>query len=85
MKIEFKCPECGSDGLEEVMVNVTSTSFVNDIEIEDGVINCDYDNVEVEDGEVDHYQCVDCGSFLKINGDVVKGLIGLALWFEKNQ
>ena len=82
MKVEFKCPKCGSSGLEEVMINVTTTSFVNDIEIEDGVANCEYDQVGLDDGEVDHYQCSECGYVLEVNGITIDNLESLAEWLE---
>ena len=85
MNVKFKCPICEGNCLEEVMINVTTTSFVNDISIEDGVVNCDYDNIGHEDGEVDRYQCSVCGFALKINGDTVNDLEGLAKWFKENQ
>ena len=85
MKVQFRCPKCGYTCLEEIMVNVTVISSVYDIDIEDGVADCDYDDVGHEDGEVDRYQCDCCGFVLKVNGDTVNDLEGLALWFEENQ
>ncbi len=54
----FKCPQCGAHRLEEVMLDVTVASQV--ISCGEGG-DCDYGPQSNEDGEVDRYQCLDCG------------------------
>jgi len=54
----FTCPKCGSHRLEEVMTGVTVTSSV--ISVRDGG-DIEYGLQSNEDGEVDCYQCMDCG------------------------
>jgi hypothetical protein len=56
--VTFTCPECKSHRLEEVMVNVTLTSVITRIG-EGG--DLDYGLQIPEDGEIERYQCVDCG------------------------
>ena len=54
----FKCPRCGVSRLEEIMTNVTVRSTVDEI----GPFgDCHYGHDSHEDGEVEGYQCVDCG------------------------
>lgn len=85
MKVEFKCPECGSKYLEEVMTNITQSSWLTDLEVEDGIANCDYVISDMWDGDIARYQCWKCGHVLKIKNDEVNTLEGLALWFEENK
>jgi DNA-directed RNA polymerase subunit RPC12/RpoP len=56
--VNFTCPECGHQKLEEVMVDVTVASEVLDVD-EDG--NVEYGEQTNEDGEVRHYICAYCG------------------------
>ena len=56
--VTFKCPECGSHRLEEVMTCVQVTTFVTLI-LENG--DCEYGKQTNDDGEIERYQCVDCG------------------------
>lgn len=75
----FECPECKSDSIDEVMVNVTVSSEITDLNIvltrgADGkkvpCVDTDYaikdeTNPTLEDGEIDHYQCMRCCYVLK--------------------
>ncbi len=65
--IEFKCPTCDSDRLEEIMVGVIVTTPISNVVIEDGEGDADYDAsmTSCADGEVDHYQCRDCGHVIE--------------------
>ena len=56
--IEFKCPKCGYDTIEEIMTDVVMSTSIRDID--EGV---DYhDNqFSADGGVVDRYQCVQCG------------------------
>ena len=63
--IEFNCPTCGSNRLEEVMVGVIVATEISDIVLEDGEADCVFGEQTNEDGEVDHYQCADCGHVVK--------------------
>jgi len=61
-RLQFTCPRCRSRKLEEIMVNVTVSSEIATIEVEDGeVIEINYEDQTNEDGEVDRYQCAECG------------------------
>jgi len=83
--VEFTCPKCGEIHLEEIMVDVTVTSMMSDLCIEDGFVNCRYIKQTNEDGIVDHYRCENCSYVLTINGDIVNDLEGLARWFVENE
>lgn len=59
-------PECGGEHIEEVMSNVTVVSrlaYVGD----GGPGDIRYDTQTNEDGEVDRYQCEDCGRVIADN------------------
>lgn len=59
----FECPSCGSHRLEEVLTGVTVSSPITSVG-EGGDI--DYgEPVCHEDGEVNRYQCLDCGWIIK--------------------
>jgi hypothetical protein len=55
----FTCHKCGGHAIEEVMTNVTVSSVINSIG-EGGDI--EYGLAYNDDGEVDRFQCVDCGA-----------------------
>ena len=61
MNLQFTCPLCGNHVLEEVMTGVTVTSKVN--AITDGG-ECVYRTQANEGGEIERYQCSDCGKVL---------------------
>lgn len=56
--INWECPHCNSNRLEEVLVNVVQSSEITDISSE-GYL--DYGNFSTEGGELERYQCLDCG------------------------
>ncbi len=56
--VQFTCEKCGEHKLEEVMTDVVVTSNINSIG-ESG--NIDYGEQCNEDGEVECYQCSNCG------------------------
>jgi len=64
--LKFKCPnksnKCKSNRVEEVMVNVVQSSTIDYID-EEGYV--DYENTSTDGGEVDRYQCSQCGYVLK--------------------
>jgi hypothetical protein len=55
---DFKCPRCGAPRLEEIMVGAIVSSEVIEVS-ENGEVG--YGEQETNEGEVDHYQCTDCG------------------------
>lgn len=58
---EFTCKKCGSHTLEEVMTDVTVSSSIKGFEILDGFIDIDYAEQSNEGGEIETYQCLNCG------------------------
>jgi len=58
--MNFTCPNCGEHRLEEIMIGVTVASTI--LDVEDGSV--DYGEQSNEDGEVQNYQCMDCGAVL---------------------
>ena len=57
----FTCPKCQGHSLEEIMYGVTVASNINSAFVEDGEISFEYGEQSNENGEVDRYQCTDCG------------------------
>ena len=74
--VQFTCPHCGSQRLEEVMEEVTVMSRVNSVTVDDEDPNSPADLVygdqTNEDGEVVCYQCMDCGEELSLKGEMVE-------------
>ena len=65
---DFTCKECGHNRIEEVMVDVTVSSAVTDIfKVGDNEICCNYGEQSNEDGEVQNYQCMNCGANVDID------------------
>jgi hypothetical protein len=54
----FRCPQCGGHRLEEVMTDVFVSSEVLYCDAEGGM---EYGQEANDGGEVDRYQCLDCG------------------------
>jgi len=90
MNIKFECPKCGSKTVEEVMIGITQYSNidvidvidVNDVDDEDDNVYIDYGGIsyEGEDGEIDRYQCAECGFVLPLCNDGHD----LAEWCKEN-
>ena len=73
--LKFTCSECGRNRLEEVMVDVVQYSEITDIAdelSEFGVASVDYGKHNTDGGEIECYQCMDCGFVIssKEGGDV---------------
>lgn len=79
---ELKCPSCGGNAMEEVMVHVTQSSAFVEVEIfEDGDgTTCEpyYVGTSTEGGEVVRYQCAACGHHIADTPE------GLRDWILKN-
>jgi len=73
----FTCQRCGGHRLEEVMRDVTQTSVIACVENVAGMLQCDYDDVLCEGGEVSHYQCANCGEVVAETADELLDLLQL--------
>lgn len=68
-RLNFTCPKCGGHKIEEIMADVTVISEVNDIVGDDGVrLDFSYDDQTNDGGEIDRYQCADCGHCVGYGG-----------------
>jgi predicted RNA-binding Zn-ribbon protein involved in translation (DUF1610 family) len=70
MKISdiFTCQKCGGHEIEEVVIGVTISSLVENV-YDDGDI--EYGPSENDGGEMDRYQCANCGK------EIIDGMIGI--------
>ena len=57
--LEFTCPKCGKNRIEEVMADVVQYAEITDIDEE--TFTVDYENTKTDGGNVEFYQCMDCG------------------------
>ena len=78
----FECPSCQCDQIEEVMTGVTISTTISDmhllekgsqpwimhdtVDVEYGIH--DDGNPTTEYGQVDHYQCINCGWVIRDGG-----------------
>jgi len=60
--LQFNCPQCGGQQLEEVVHGASVYTPLLCIE-EKGTH--EYDKPVIEEGSVAHYRCMDCGYMLK--------------------
>jgi hypothetical protein len=67
--MEFECPECKSNRLEEVMTGVTQYTEVTEVVDEEGDAVIDYGDNNMEGGEVVKFQCLKCGLHIADNQD----------------
>ncbi|MFA7219052.1 MAG: hypothetical protein WC119_00810 [Synergistaceae bacterium] len=78
--MQFVCKKCGGTRLEEVMVDVTVSSMITSIAIEDGEINLEYGEQSYENNEggtVESYQCMDCGQVIaRSQEELIEALSG---------
>jgi len=83
--MNYKCEACGKEILEEILKNSSVTSIIRDID-EDGYV--EYGAITTEYGEIDRYQCAECGFVLKDeydnNIDTVDGLIEFLKKFKND-
>ena len=56
--VTFKCPDCGSHRIEEIMADVTVASEITCI-VEGG--DLEYGEQTNDGGVIDRYQCIHCG------------------------
>jgi rubredoxin len=62
MSLKFKCPSCKKEDLEIIETDVTMTSLI--VEIDDEIC-FEYDLIDTGGGNVDRFQCSECGFVLK--------------------
>ncbi len=88
MKIKFTCPKCrpaAPDGgrIEEVMTNVTVSAVLNEVH-EDG--DAEYGEQSNEGGEVDRFQCMNCGWIIRrFDNEPITEYGELFDWLRKNE
>ena len=74
--MEFTCKKCEGNHLEEIMVDVCVASQINSID-EEGFL--EYGFQSNDGGEIDRYQCMDCGEVVKdSDGNTIKDCLELA-------
>jgi len=78
---KFICPSCGRHKIEEVRVNVVYHQTLTSIE-DDGYVDYDEDdNGTSSKGQVDRYQCEECGHVL----DKVESIEDLYKYLEEGK
>jgi rubredoxin len=83
--LKFKCPKCKNTVLEEVMIEVVQTSSISEIQDDDGVVMIDYENSSTDGGEIDCYQCMECGYILvDEEGNNINDPDALTEWLKDN-
>ena len=82
MPLKFKCPSCKKEDLEIIETDVIMTSLI--VEIDEG--NCfEYDLIDTGGGNVDRFQCSECGFVLKDeNEKVITNEEDVVEWLRKN-
>ena len=79
--LKFKCSNCVGKVLEEVMVDVVMSSVIKKI-CKEGDLEYD-SNIETHDGEVDRYQCENCGKVITDEaGNIITNTYELIEWIE---
>jgi len=82
MSLKFKCPSCKKEDLEVVETDVVMTSLIVEIDEE----SCfEYDLIDTGGGNVERFQCLECGYILKDeNEQVVTTEEDVVEWLKKN-
>jgi DNA-directed RNA polymerase subunit RPC12/RpoP len=62
--MDYLCENCGGTRLEEIMTGVTQSSEITDVG-EGGDISYNLETSAGDSGEVDRYQCIDCGNHVR--------------------
>ena len=80
--LEFKCPDCGNAGLEEVRADIICAVVVTQVR-EHQDVTTQYLQVQISygaqthtSGHIDHYQCSACG-YLIVDGESPHAAAGL--------
>ena len=84
-KVNFKCPACGYDRLEEVMINITQSSVITDAELigKEAVLDYDDTSTSYDDGQVYYYACASCGWEVQNGlGMTITTPLELTLWLK---
>lgn len=82
MELKFFCPTCKEQQqLEEILINVTQTSIISVID-DGGVVDYKSNSIVTEDGEIDHYQCAECGFVLELTSCTVSNPKDLVTWIK---
>lgn len=82
MSLKFKCPSCNREDLEIVETDVVMTSLI--VEIDEK--SCfEYDLIDTGGGNVDRFQCLECGYVLKgENEEAITVEEEVVKWVRKN-
>ena len=79
--MNFKCPKCGSNRLEEIIVNVTQSSEIAGVDENDLLF---YRDTSTDGGDLDRFQCAECGEVIKgVTGRKVSSMNGLVAWLKE--
>lgn len=84
--VNFKCPECGSDFLEELTQGCTLVNRIKDIASNDGEADAEYEQVDIlgDDASTLCFQCGKCGMVLKNHDNVtLTQLVDVVEWIER--
>lgn len=88
MKLQFKCPRCGGNRLQEKMINVVLISEITEINVDekkDSPANLEYGYKTTDEGEVEHYICTDCDYIpVDVMGDPINDCLYLGDWIKDN-
>jgi predicted RNA-binding Zn-ribbon protein involved in translation (DUF1610 family) len=79
--LKFTCPDCDENVLECVEIYATVSYDITHLD-EDG--DFDYGPTNIEDGEINRFQCVNCGYILKDNNSVLTSNDEVIAWLRKN-
>lgn len=83
-KLEFKCKNCGCTIIEEVMVDVSISSIVDNVIVEeDDYVDIEYGECENCGGVVDRFQCKHCGEVFKKDGENIVNKDDLVEYLQK--
>jgi rubredoxin len=81
----FKCPACGRDTFEEILVKVVQATTFKQVCVEEHETEPTYLESSTEGGDLDRYQCLECGHVLKnSDGSKIENTDDLRAWMETN-
>jgi len=68
--MKFKCPQCDSTRIEEVLTAVTQTTEIKEVIIDEETFeSVEYGEATFDGGEVEKFQCLKCGFHIAENSD----------------